>query len=135
MPKFEKLINDLDATSAQISTQTRTVCLGILVFIWGLFLTDIQILTESVINHLFLLLVLTSLAILGLISDFSQYLAGYFNNLILLDKMETEKLTSIKYNKNHILYKLRIWFFYFKIIFTFISTLLLFVFLGLVTFS
>lgn len=113
MPTLNKIIDDLGYLSSQLSSQTRTLSLGLLIIVWGLIFTTPKSIPQ-VDTILTPLLIIGILCVISMALDFGQYLVGYINTNRLREKMEREGLEIIKYDETAILYRLRTWFFWGK---------------------
>jgi hypothetical protein len=115
MEKAE-VIKELRDLSKQISVQVRTVALSLLALSWGLLVGTAP--TRLQLNaSLHVGLVRVGLFAIGvLLLDFLQYLVGYCDSLIVLRKAEAQNLQDVSYDRKAILYRLREWLFYTKIV-------------------
>jgi len=86
MPRKEEVIQQMDWLSDRLSSQVRSVALGILALTWGLLIGADSI--PGAINPSHLLFV-GLLAILAMSCDFLQYAAGYRNARRLYMEMRT----------------------------------------------
>jgi len=114
MAKKERIVDDLQRLTDRISTQVRTVAIGILAISWGVIVGQPQIVgsdSESLRKHL-AFIGLVALAVM--ICDFLQYLFGYLSTKKVLLKMEKEKADEAKYDYAAPTYRLAYFFFWFK---------------------
>jgi hypothetical protein len=101
-------------TSDKVSTQVRTMGLGLLAFTWGLIISDSPLakaIAETLKWHL---LVIGFLSILTVFLDFLQYVVGYQVALRLLRSMEARGADTGDYNYESFLWRAQNWLFYAK---------------------
>lgn len=106
-----KRISDV---SDKLSTQTRTLGLGILAFSWGTLVGDSSVAKSLVSNFKWEFLAIGGLAILALFLDFFQYAAGYFNAKKLFSEMESRDEETGQYDYESFTYLLQNICFYMK---------------------
>jgi len=125
-----RIQEDLEFTSNNISTQTRTISLGILAVAWGLMIADTTITKEIWLENKKLLFGVFALSIFTLILDFFQNVVGYRLSKITLNRIEKrinyEEEVDCTYNNKSRLYRARIWLFWIKQCFLVANTLLIF---------
>lgn len=115
MATKDKILDDLDFVSDRISTQVRLLGLGVLAFVWGIIISDSQV-AKSIIQPLSSqLLGIAGGALLTLLLDFLQYIAGYLNTASVLNKMEKQKATEATYNYQSLGFRFRRFFFWSKV--------------------
>ena len=122
-----KIVEELQWLSDRISTQVRTVGLGLLAITWGLLISQPQIngpIPDSVKKNL---LIIGVLALSAIVCDFLQYLFAYLNNRLMLRKIENEKLDEANYDYGAINYRLRGLFFWLKQILLIVACIWFFV--------
>ena len=111
MPRKVAVIERLDALTDRLSTQVRTIALGILALAWAL-LSGRSDAAESVSGMWKSHLVFVAwLSILVMFLDFLQYVAGYRDTRNLLDRMEREGKDEAQYNEKSFWRKARESFF------------------------
>jgi hypothetical protein len=121
MPTKKELCDDLDFMSDRLSTQTRTIALGLLAATWALLLSEspsAKTVASSLSIHL---LLIGDVCVIALLIDYFHYVSGYFVDYELLKRMEANKLDSAQFEKSDLLYKLRKYCFYGKQIFTIVG--------------
>jgi hypothetical protein len=122
MPTISEANQRLSDLTAQISTLTRTVSLGVLALAW-LFLSrsqEVSGLPSSVSNGN--MLAIAALSILAISFDLLQYVMGYRNVDLARKSAQKNSKDQFKY-PNDIYRKARFLFFYAKICFTVIAAL------------
>ena len=104
----------LDALSDRISTQVRTLSIGVLAIAW-LFLSKGKDVPQlSISHHEVQLAGIALFTIVAIVLDLAQYQVGYIYSIKLLRKAENANASSLSYDKNHPLYRARIAFFLIK---------------------
>ena len=95
MANKKNILKEKDFHSEKISTQVRTVALGLLITIWGFLIGQSK--TTFTINASLknCLLWIGLLSLVVLFFDFLQYLFGYLNNSYLMHKIEKDKLDEL----------------------------------------
>jgi len=114
MIAYEKIVEELQWVSDRISTQVRTLGIGLIAITWGLIISQPQIagpIPDSLKKNL---LIVGVVAVAAMFCDFLQYFFAYLNSHILLKKMESENLDEAIYDHTAKTYKLRIFFFWTK---------------------
>ena len=114
MPDKQKVIEELNFLSGQLSKQTRTINIGLIAFIWSLLVYPPNKFATGIDQYSYSLITTAILAIISLIVDHIQYLSGYKLNILLLKEIEEEKKESKPYDKNTFYYKIRVYGFIFK---------------------
>ena len=104
---IQRVYDDLDFVTDRISTQVRTIALGVLALAW-LFLaggkeTPALGLQQSVRS----LLGVAALAVGALLCDYLQYVAGYLAANSVRQRAETAKKATALYNYRDVRYGLR----------------------------
>lgn len=84
--------------SDKISTQVRTLGIGILAFTWGLVVSDSAVAKGIATDLKWHLLLIGCLAIVVILADFLQYACGHQVALRTLRKMEAEGKDSAEYD-------------------------------------
>ncbi len=108
MPTKAQVIEDLNWITDRLSTQVRTVALGVLALAWGLLLGDKDPTKSSDLLHLkWHLMIIGGTCVLVLVLDYLQYVAGYAETHGLLNKLEFEHKESGQYDKKKLAYRLR----------------------------
>ncbi|HVV96492.1 MAG TPA: hypothetical protein VHC92_05085 [Rhodanobacteraceae bacterium] len=100
MTALEEISKQLDSVTDKISTQVRSVSLGVLAVAW-LFLSgnkdvpDLPALSPTAKSEQFI--AIAALCILALVADLAQYLCGYWNALVALEAIRQSGATSATY--------------------------------------
>jgi hypothetical protein len=115
MAEKKAFIDELNYVSGQISTEVRTINLGVLGTAWALLVTSSNGRLEPLSAGAAILII--GLCILSIVCHLLQYVAGYQNADVYLCKMEKQGLNEFQYDKKEILYRMRIWLFWLKIVF------------------
>jgi hypothetical protein len=114
MRTVKEVVEELQWVSDRISTQVRTLGVGLIAITWGLLIAQPQIagpLPDWIEKHL---LIVGILALGAMVCDFMQYICAYWNTKGLLDHMEREGLKEAEYDYASRLYKSRALFFWLK---------------------
>ena len=107
---------DLTSTSAQISTQVRTLMLGVLAFVW-LFLSGAKDIPTTMVAAMpkTCFLAISIIAISSLLADLLQYVAGYFCSKGVLKEAERTGADP-SWNDASLLYRARNWLYSLKLL-------------------
>ena len=116
MPTLEKVIEDLNWLSDRISTQVRTMSIGLLAITWGLLIGKPEISQPLPLWLKKNLLAIGILALVVMLSDFLQYFFGLLVVDSLRKSMEEMKQTEAEYDYGTITYRLRKLFFWVKLV-------------------
>ncbi len=120
--KLEKVIEEYKFASDKISTQVRTLALGIIALIWLLLIgKDLPFTLTSSVKGQFI--IVGFICLLVLIADFVQYLFFFFFANSTIDKAEEMGQEKIKYNYKDYRYAGCKVFFHVKLILLTISAL------------
>jgi hypothetical protein len=114
MPTIEEIIDDLQWISDRISTQVRTLGLGLLAITWGLLISEPRIadsLSDTARKHL---LIVGVVALGAMICDFLQYIFAYVNTKCLFNEIEEKKVHKADYDYTAVTYRCRKIFFWSK---------------------
>ena len=125
MPELKEITEELEFISDKLSTQVRTVAIGLLAITWAILVGDssfLRKLSEGLGKRLLLIAVLS---VFVLLVDFIQYVIGYVYVYKALKAAEAENLTEIDYDPDSSLYQFRSILFWTKQ-FVLIVTLVLF---------
>lgn len=114
MPSKDKIIEDLQAISDQISSQVRTLAISLMAIAWGALIGEPEPLKKVIGNHVFELLMMGGLAFAALLVDWFQYVTGYMCSRSILRNVEKVGDTDGKYDYRGWHYRLRTWFFWGK---------------------
>ena len=88
MPNIEQIVARLNAVTDKLSTQVRTLSVGILVFAGGLLIGSTPI-NKALPEYIQLrVLCIACLAFLALLADLLQYVAGYVVAQMALQELE-----------------------------------------------
>jgi hypothetical protein len=122
MPDKKELIDELNWITEKISSQVWTLNLGILGTTWTLLIattnTKLQFQQAEAFPILFL-------CIASLTCEMLQYLSGYANDRRLLRDVEARNAQTFDYDPAALLYRLRMFFFYVKILTTVVAAVFL----------
>src|SRR5437016_144779 len=115
MATKDKILDDLNFVTDRISTQVRTLALGVLGFVWGIIISDSQI-AKSIAQPLNAqLLGIAGGALLTMLLDFLQYVAGYVNTASVLTAIERINATEGSYDYKSWGFRLRRFLFWSKV--------------------
>jgi len=107
VPDLKEIAKELEFISDKLSTQVRTVALGLLAITWAILVGDstfLRKLSEGLGKSLLLIAVLS---IFVLLVDFIQYVIGYIYVHKTLKAAERQDLTEIDYDPESSLYRFR----------------------------
>ena len=108
MPNKQKVIENLERSTQRISDRVWTVAVGVLVFSLTFILEHVvKMPTEPRFIAIAWLIAAMILAIACLIFDLLQYIAGYYMNLRLLDKLDKSGELQGKFDNNSFAYRSR----------------------------
>ena len=113
MPHREEILERWNFFADRMSTQVRTIAIGLLATAWALLIGKLEVTRNMVAEletHFFLI---GALAIFTLVLDFLQYLSGFLNTHKLVAKMDRHNLDEADYEYD-VLYKLNDIFFWAK---------------------
>lgn len=116
MPTLKEVIEDLNWLCDRISTQVRTMSIGLLAITWGLLIGKPEITQPLPLWLKKNLLAIGILALVVMLSDFLQYFVGFWVVDSLRKSMEAKKQTEAEYDYGTIPYKLREFFFWAKLV-------------------
>ncbi len=110
VPKKD-VLDELHTLSDKISSQTRSIGLGLIAVVWALITgsKDVPPVVEAGKRHVLLIILL--LSIVALLVDYLQYVSGYLNDLRLVRKAEMRREEAIVFHKSGFLYRFRAWCF------------------------
>lgn len=108
--------------SDKISTQVRTLGVGVLALTWGIMVSDSTIAKEMTSRLRVPFLVIGTLAVLVILLDFLQYVVGYEVARRLLRDMEARKATEGEYDYGAWSYRLQSVLFYGKQLILLVAT-------------
>ena len=114
MSSKEVLLEDLKAMSEQLSSQVRTISVGVVVLVWGGLIGESATVMAIFSGSPKRMLVTGGLAFGALFVDFLQYVTGYLLSRSQLRKMECSGENDVKYNYKSPAYRLRGCFFWTK---------------------
>jgi len=127
VPELKEITKELEFISDKLSTQVRTVAIGLLAITWAILVGDssfLRKLSEGLGKRLLLIGVLS---IFVLLVDFVQYMVGYIYVDKTLKAAEAKDLTETDYDPHSPLYQFRSILFWTK---QFVLILTLVLFLG-----
>jgi len=111
MVKKHEVLDQMKSLSDRISTQVRTIALGLLALTWGLLIGESEAAAAFSGESRHSLILIGGIAIITMCFDFLQYLFGYRNTYALLKEMEREGKEKGQYRTADWAYKLRSVFF------------------------
>jgi hypothetical protein len=114
MPSYDQVREHADQISDRLSAQSRTLGLGLLAFTWGVLVSDAEVARQLAQARKWQLLLISLLAITGLLLDFLHYVAAYRVTKSLIDKMDSTNGSAGSYDYKSIAYKLQFLCFYGK---------------------
>ena len=115
MATKDKILDDLNFVTDRISTQVRTLALGVLAFIWGIIISDSQM-AKSISEPLSAqLLGIAGGALLTMLLDFLQYIAAYKSTVRVLAAIEKVGASEGTYDYRSWEFRLRRFFFWSKV--------------------
>ena len=115
MPTLKEVIEDLNWVCDRISTQVRTMSIGLLAITWGLLIGKPEISQPLPLWLKKHLLAIGIVALVAMFSDFLQYFFGFRIVDNLRKSMEEKKQAKAEYDYTTITYKLREFFFWVKL--------------------
>lgn len=113
MPERGKIIEEINFLSDLLSQRARAFSVGVLAFCWAFVLEDELSIKDLMVPGAF--------AVLALILDSVQYIAGLILNIAMLRHMEREEIEALNYDQRHPLYRARQIAFSLKLISTVVS--------------
>ncbi len=114
MPPKKDILEELQFLSDRISTQVRTLALGVLALTWGLLIGESDVAKDIASQMKSQLLMIGGLSVLVMFADFLQYVFGYINTNDVLKRVEKSNLQEAKFDTSSFSYRLRKWFFLLK---------------------
>ena len=116
MPTLKVVIEDLNWICDRISTQVRTMSIGLLAITWGLLIGKPEISQPLPLWLKKNLLGIGILALVAMFSDFLQYFFGFLVIDSLRKSIEAKKQTKAEYDYGTKPYRLREFFFWAKLV-------------------
>ncbi|MHB1865848.1 MAG: hypothetical protein ACYCPS_06880 [Candidatus Saccharimonadales bacterium] len=107
---YADVLSRLAVISTRISANLRTLGIGIVVFCWGLFTADKGLALDVAARHRIWIVITAAIAILGLLFDLFQAVAGYWIANRLRTKMEAENQATGFYDYRSLLYRSQTFF-------------------------
>jgi len=105
------VIAEINFLTETLSTQVRTVALGVLVLTWGLLIGDSSFTAAIATDIKPQLLGIGLCAVASMFLDFLQYICGYLVSKGMLEKMEGKGNKETQYDYKAISYRLRLYLF------------------------
>jgi len=127
VPEIKDVVSELQFISDRLSTQVRTVALGLLAISWTILVGDSAFLRSLAEGLGKSLLGVAILCVLALFLDFLQYVAGYAYVKRALAAAEKNESKEVDYDPDSFLIKLRSFLFWVKQLAT-IATLAIFLY-------
>ena len=116
MATENEIITELGFVTDRLSSQIRTTALGALALSWGLLIGESATARDLAARLKWHLVGVGAAAVLALFCDFLQYVAGYVDTLGVYRKMRKAKKAETSYNEKSAFFRLRMFFFYAKMI-------------------
>jgi hypothetical protein len=116
--------------SEKVSTQVRTLGVGVLAVTWGLLASDSVIALQIATTLRVSLMVIGVMAVIAILLDFLQFVLAHEIAKSMLVEMEAKKLQEIEYDYTKLTYRLMYGFYNWKQIVLSIATLYLICILG-----
>jgi len=107
MVKKTELITELDFVTDKISSQVRTVAIGVLALAWGLLIGESSTAKAITVHIKWHLLLAGAAAIFTMFLDFLQYVVGYQSTLALYKEMKAAGVEEGQFDTKSSLYRLR----------------------------
>ena len=104
---YKGVVDRLEKVSDRISSQVRTLGLGILAFSWGLLVGQSPVASDVAHSLRFHLLLIGTLTIVALMLDFLQYVSGYIAASNVRATMERERRTWGEFDYTSLPYRLQ----------------------------
>jgi TRAP-type C4-dicarboxylate transport system permease small subunit len=114
VPEIKEIAAELQFISDRLSTQIRTVGLGLLAISWTVLVGDSEFLRKLSDRLGRSLLIVSTLCVFVLFIDFLQYVVGYIYAHRTLVKAEAKDLKVIEYERDNLLFKSRSFLFWSK---------------------
>lgn len=116
MAKASEIIAELGFVTDRLSAQVRTTALGALALSWGLLIGESATAKELAAHLRWHLVGVGAAAVLVLFCDFLQYVAGYVETLSVYKEMQAAKKDEGSYDEHAFFFRLRMFFFYAKMV-------------------
>ena len=111
---LKEVVGELHVLSDRISTQARSIALGIVALVWALLTNGDDSKLGILVTERRVLIWLAFLSILALVFDYLQYVSGYWDTCRVLSKAEDRGEEEAVFNKRSLFRRLRNFFFYVK---------------------
>jgi hypothetical protein len=111
MSTLDDIYEELDWLTDRLSTEVRTVALGVLALAWGLLMSDKNPDQAVVLNRKWHLLFIGGSCVLVMFLDYLQYLAGYWNAREVQKSYEKDPPAQAKYTDKKVSFFFRRFFF------------------------
>lgn len=114
---LSEVYKELDTITGLLSTQVRTVVLGVLAVVWLFLSHNKDAPNLSISNHQTQLAWIAGLCVLALLADLLQYQFGYFSarkTMLLAETSGAKGATEVSYNSKAFPYRARLWMFWVK---------------------
>jgi hypothetical protein len=119
-----KVYEDLTTVGDKISTQVRTIAVGLLALVWLVLTGGDHAPSLLGTPSRPLLVFVALLCILTLVFDYLQYLCGWLSSDAVRKKADAESLDETSFNYDDVRYRLRNGFFWLKQILAMVSVVL-----------
>lgn len=114
MPTLDRIVTELEFLSDRLSTQVRTIAIGLLAVTWATLIGESTTLRSLAGQLRSKLLVVAALCVLALVFDFVQYLFGYVTVNRTRRQIEDAQQREGKYDYESLSWCLRNLFFWAK---------------------
>ncbi|UFZ05535.1 hypothetical protein LQG66_04240 [Bradyrhizobium ontarionense] len=118
----KRVSDDLDITTAALTDRSRVISLGIVALCWAFIIGElpktggIKVPAVNLLGPIFL-------ALCAILSDWLQFLFGYFSSLGTLRAIEADPNAANEYDVSSLRYRLRFAMFYAKQVFCFAAAI------------
>src|ERR1700724_745418 len=99
MPKKADVLKQWDFVSDRLSTQVRTIAFGVLIFAWGVLVSESTVIEDLAQRFGRQLIAVVVLTVLVMLCDFLQYVAGYWNVSKLVSEMASSQAEEGQYDQ------------------------------------
>jgi len=120
---LKEVVDELHVLSDRISTQARSIALGIVALVWALLTSGSESNLAIISSDKRALIWLAFFSILALVFDYLQYVVGYWDTCRVLSAAEEREDDEAVFDKRSVLRRLRTFLFYIKQIAVMIAAL------------
>jgi hypothetical protein len=125
-----EIYKELDIVTDRISTQVRTITVGVLALVWVFLSGGKDMPAISLVTDKRFLLVIAAMCIVTLVVDLAQYQVGYWLTNRIRKAAERVNQTEAAYDQLDWRYRLRIWLFWAKQVLSLAAAFLLMIVLA-----